>query len=127
MQSQKKNRFSMESSKSTGFGLTEAEAIEILNLVPSEPVELHLIVEELQSRLSERQQEELLALVATHRDSAEISKTEPEPEAEDLIEEDAAALEQDNGGEATFLPIETEINAATTVVKMEPPSIKQEE
>lgn len=49
--------------EATGFGLTHAEAIQCLNMVPTELVEIHLIVEDLPGRLSERQQQDLLALL----------------------------------------------------------------
>ena len=47
----------------TGFGLTHAEAIQCLNMVPTALVEIHLVVEDLPGRLSERQQQDLLALL----------------------------------------------------------------
>lgn len=53
--------------KTTGFGLTGAEALQIVNFMPTEPVEIHLMVEELHSRMSESRQEELLQLVASYR------------------------------------------------------------
>eukprot|EP00977_Amphora_coffeiformis_P014367 scaffold3988_cov162-Amphora_coffeaeformis.AAC.4 len=53
-------------STSTGFGLTHAEAIQCLNTVPTEPVEIHLLIEDLPGRLSDRQQEELLELMRSY-------------------------------------------------------------
>jgi hypothetical protein len=50
----------------TGFGLTQAEAIQCLNLVPTEPVEIHLLVEDLSGRMSDRQQEELLDFISSY-------------------------------------------------------------
>ena len=55
-----------ETTATTGFGLTHAEAIQCLNMVPTEPVEIHLLVEDLPGRLSERQQEELLGLMSSY-------------------------------------------------------------
>ena len=52
--------------KTTGFALTEAESLQIVNSMPTEPVEIHLLVEELQSRMTERQQEELLAVIGSY-------------------------------------------------------------
>ena len=46
--------------------MTAAEATQCLNMVPTEPVEIHLLVEDLPGRLSERQQEELLELVKSY-------------------------------------------------------------
>lgn len=54
------------SSEATGFGLTLAEAIQCLNMVPTEPVEIHLLVEDLPGRLAERQQQELLDLISLY-------------------------------------------------------------
>lgn len=45
------------------FELTEAEALQCVNLVPRLPVELFLVVEDLNERLTARRQEELLALI----------------------------------------------------------------
>ncbi|KDQ62073.1 hypothetical protein JAAARDRAFT_189447 [Jaapia argillacea MUCL 33604] len=41
------------------YGLTKAEKLQIVNLVPTEPVELYVIVEELEDRLAERMDEVL--------------------------------------------------------------------
>lgn len=49
-----------------GFGLSEEEALQILDTMPTEPVELHLLVSELHARMPERQQEALLELVAAY-------------------------------------------------------------
>eukprot|EP01083_Nonionella_stella_P296301 1006649_1 len=39
-----------------GFGLSDAEILKILNWMPKEMVEIHLIIKDLSSRLSEEQQ-----------------------------------------------------------------------
>ena len=49
-----------------GFGLTEAETIQILNLMPTEPVEMHLVVEDLHARMTETRQEEFLDMVRSY-------------------------------------------------------------
>lgn len=54
----------------TGFALTEAESIQILNFMPQEPVEIHLMIDELHDRMSERQQQELLELVQSYNTPA---------------------------------------------------------
>lgn len=48
-----------------GFGLTDAETLQVLNFMPRESVEIHLMIEELQVRMPEERQEELLELVAS--------------------------------------------------------------
>ena len=60
----------------TGFGLTEAEAIQVLNFMPREPVEIHLMIEELNSRLTETRQEELLQLIQNYTTSNQKNKQE---------------------------------------------------
>ena len=50
----------------SGFDLTEAEALQVMNMMPSEPVEIHLMVDELQSRMSEEKQEEFLACIQAY-------------------------------------------------------------
>jgi RNA polymerase Rpb4 len=50
----------------TGFGLTEAETLQIMNMMPTKPVEIHLMVDELQSRMTETRQEEFLAFIASY-------------------------------------------------------------
>lgn len=77
----RKNGDSSSSSSSTtttaGFGLTQAEAIQCLNMVPTEPVEIHLVVEDLTNRLSERQQDELLNVMK----SFDTTQQQPSDEA----------------------------------------------
>lgn len=41
------------------YGFTKAEKLQIVNLAPTEPVELYVIVEELEDRLGERMEEVL--------------------------------------------------------------------
>jgi hypothetical protein len=65
----------------TGFGLTQAEAIQCLNLVPTEPVEIHLLVEDLSGRMSDRQQEELLDFISSY----DTAQKEESPQA--VVEE----------------------------------------
>jgi hypothetical protein len=55
------------SSITTSFGLTEAEALQVTNFMPTEPVEIHLMVEELHNRMTEANQEELLKCIASYR------------------------------------------------------------
>ena len=51
----------------TKFGLTNAETLQIINFMPQESVEIHLIIQDLPSRLTEERQEELLTLIASYR------------------------------------------------------------
>mmetsp|Transcript_113615 Transcript_113615/g.317316 ORF Transcript_113615/g.317316 Transcript_113615/m.317316 type:complete len:183 (-) Transcript_113615:32-580(-) len=63
-------------STTTSFGLTEAEAIQIANFMPTEPVEIHLMVDDLHDRLTEANQEALLNCIAAYRkDGQEESST----------------------------------------------------
>ena len=58
----------------TGFGLTEAESIQILNFMPRQPVDVHVVIEELQSRMTEKRQTELLELVESYVKDGEKNK-----------------------------------------------------
>ncbi len=46
------------------YGLTDAETIQILNHLPTLPVEIHLMIEDLTGRLSDDQQTSLLQLIS---------------------------------------------------------------
>ena len=48
------------------YGLTDAETLQILNLMPTEPVEIHLMIEDLTSRLNEDEQNRLLSLISEY-------------------------------------------------------------
>jgi len=49
-----------------GFGLTDAEGLQILNFMPQESVELHLMIEDLQSRMSDERQDMLLSIIGSY-------------------------------------------------------------
>ena len=49
-----------------GFGLTDGETLQILNLMPRETVEIHLLIEDLPSRMTEERQSELLETVGKY-------------------------------------------------------------
>jgi hypothetical protein len=57
---------SSSSAQVAGFGLTEAESVQILNFMPREPVDIHLMIEELHSRMTEKRQSELLDLIGSY-------------------------------------------------------------
>lgn len=61
-----------------GFGLTDGETLQMLNTMPTESVELHLIVEDLQSRLSEERRNELLVIVSQYAKPPEEHQFEEE-------------------------------------------------
>ncbi len=49
-----------------GYGLTDAETLQVLNLMPTEPVEIHLMIEDLSNRLDEDEQNSLLELISNY-------------------------------------------------------------
>jgi RNA polymerase Rpb4 len=64
------------------FDLTALETIQILNFMPTELVELFLIVEELPDRMNEERQQELLQLITSFRtDSGNDKDSLPSPTA----------------------------------------------
>lgn len=93
----------------TGFGLTEAEALQIMNTMPSEPVEIHLMIDELQSRMSDEQQEQFLEFIGSYckdeetPDAASAAATaqeaEPMEENEALEEEKTSIRKNGTKGE----------------------------
>lgn len=58
---QQENSYRIENKK--GFGLTDGETVQILNLIPSESVEIHLMIDDLSRRLTESQQDDLLRTI----------------------------------------------------------------
>jgi hypothetical protein len=62
-----KKQATTASATTTGFDLTEAESLQILNFMPTEPVEIHLMIEELHARMTEKQQEGLLEFIASYK------------------------------------------------------------
>lgn len=48
------------------FGLSRAEALQLLDLRPSQLVELHLLIADCEARLEQEHLEELLTIVAQH-------------------------------------------------------------
>jgi RNA polymerase Rpb4 len=71
LRSNKKVKASVDNGAiSSGFDLTDAESLQILNLSPTEPVEIHLLIDELQDRMTAEKQEELLAAIQRYRTAA---------------------------------------------------------
>lgn len=48
------------------FNLTDAEMLQVLNHMPTEPVEIHLMMEELSSRMDEDRQNEMLQIISEY-------------------------------------------------------------
>jgi hypothetical protein len=60
----------------TGFDLTEAESLQILNFIPTEPVEDSSLIEELHARMTEKQQEGLLEFLQNQEDDETAAAAE---------------------------------------------------
>ena len=63
LSSSKKQAVASGAMQTTGFGLTEAESLQILNFMPSEEVEIHLLIDDLHDRMPDKQQTDLLATI----------------------------------------------------------------
>jgi len=64
------------------YDLTKAEKLQIVNLAPTEPVELYVIVEELEDRLG-GQMEDILGAVSSSLDGRGVGQQAPPPSAGD--------------------------------------------
>ena len=51
------------------FDLTDGEILQILNLLPKEQVDLHLIIQECESRFDEEKREDLINLIAEYSEN----------------------------------------------------------
>jgi len=74
------------------FGLTDAETLQILNLMPQELVEYHLIIEDISSRMSDDRQNELIEIVkqyvAVVKDEEQQNNNNNDAMEDALTEED---------------------------------------
>jgi RNA polymerase Rpb4. len=68
------------------FQLKDAEILQILNHMPSEPVEIHLMIEDLMSRMDEEKQSKLLQLISEYSNRQNGTMEEEEEIVEELID-----------------------------------------
>lgn len=96
-----KSATELSTSVSLGYGLTEAEAVQILNFMPEQPVEIHLMIEDLHARMSETKQEEFLDMIRSYNTSMTINDNDDdnnddvnrkEP-TEDIVDDSIEMLE----------------------------------
>ncbi len=66
----------------TGYRLMDAEILQILNLMPTEKVEAHLMIEQLENRMDDHRQDQLLQLIS------EYAGHYPEVFEEELVKEE---------------------------------------
>lgn len=83
------------------FQITNAETLQVLNFMPSESVEIHLFLPELQSRMKEERQEEMLQLVQ----SCKKVQEEAEGEIVENMEEDEEIVGDIDDEGATEIPV----------------------
>uniref|UniRef100_A0A7S2EJ46 DNA-directed RNA polymerase III subunit RPC9 n=1 Tax=Trieres chinensis TaxID=1514140 RepID=A0A7S2EJ46_TRICV len=83
-----------------GFGLTDGEALQVLNLMPRETVEIHLMIEDLPSRMTEERQGELLELVGKYSTTYDASGVEEAGEEAEDVEENGGYYEGEEIAEA---------------------------
>mmetsp|Transcript_14832 Transcript_14832/g.21216 ORF Transcript_14832/g.21216 Transcript_14832/m.21216 type:complete len:222 (-) Transcript_14832:29-694(-) len=76
-----------------GFGLTDSETLQILNHMPTEPVEIHLLIEDLSSRMDEDRQNQLLQLISEHSVVEEYQDFETQEEDSEYVEQAEETLE----------------------------------
>lgn len=90
-----------------GYGLTDGETLQILNHMPSELVELHLIIEDLPSRMSDERQEELLQLIGTYA-GRDADQAEKAMEEDDAVEQGKGEEDVEEGDEEVLGTISDE-------------------
>jgi len=77
----------------SGFGLTDSETLQILNHVPKEPVEIHLLIEDLPTRFNDDEQQELLQCIEKHLCTNNEALYEENYEDEQNVDEENQAYE----------------------------------
>jgi hypothetical protein len=98
-----------------GYGVTEAESIQILNLMPTEPVEIHLMVEDLHARMSETKQEELLNMIQSYNSTTTLTNSSStnddttQQKTHDVVEDSIESLEKMHDSELVDAMIKQEI------------------
>ena len=90
-----------------GYGLTDGETLQILNHMPSELVELHLIIEDLPSRMSDERQEELLQLIGTYA-GRDVNQDEEAMEEDDAAQQGEGEEDVEEGDEEVLGTISDE-------------------
>jgi hypothetical protein len=95
----KKKQSTGQITKMTGFCLTEAESIQLLNFMPREPVEIHLMVEELHARMSEKRQEELLELIRSNMKEGQTDQANDATKQEEVVEDVSMEVVKEEGNE----------------------------
>ena len=90
-----------------GYGLTDGETLQILNHMPSELVELHLIIEDLPSRMSDERQEELLQLIGTYA-GRDVNQDEEAIEEDDAAQQGEGEEDVEEGDEEVLGTISDE-------------------
>lgn len=93
LMSSKKLKSSGNTASETGFGLTEAEALQVVNFMPKEKVEIHLMVEELHTRMTDDRQDELLQYIQSHSTEKDSSQQKCGDSLESKNSQDALMLE----------------------------------
>ncbi|KAI1711303.1 RNA polymerase rpb4 domain-containing protein [Ditylenchus destructor] len=68
-QSRKQNVDLIKALQKAGFKLTAAEVMQIVNLRPKSPVEIQLVIEESEERLTEQQVDEIIRIITAHTKS----------------------------------------------------------
>ena len=103
------------------FGLTAAESLQILNFMPRESVEIHLIIESLPLRLTEERQAELLSLIGsyikTDVEQVKVNRGTEEEIVGDVLDDLPNDDFMENGYIGSILD-----DVAAVAMKSEPPS-----